>query len=236
MISSQKPSTIKAVFSNIAEKYDKLNSWMTLGIYKSWNQELVNTVQRRSTTNHLLDLCAGTGAISELFIRQKKQAKSTLIDFCKPMLDLAKKRLGAKARYIEADVMELPIKDAAFEAITISYGIRNVRYPKRCIAEAYRVLKPGGVLAILELTRPKNFLIRLLHRLWLRITLPLLGKAIAKNKEAYCYLSNSVEQFLPVENLIFLLKSAGFSSMQIKQMSFGAVTLISAKKELSCNE
>ena len=146
------------------------------------------------------------------------------------MLDIAKERLGKKAKYIEADVMKLPLRNKAFEAITLSYGIRNVRYPRKCIEEASRVLKPGGVLAILELTRPSNFLIRAFHRFWLKMILPLLGKTIAQNEEAYRYLSNSVESFLSVEKLTTLLKEAGFGYIQIKPMSFGAVTLFSAKK------
>lgn len=225
------PETIQALFASIAPNYDATNTALTFGLHKRWNKKLINSLKGATT---LLDLCTGTGEIAFGFLKNNQNAEAILLDFCPEMLAIAQKKGNAfKGRFemIQGDAQAIPLANGTVDSVSISYGIRNVKEPTKCFAEVYRVLTTGGRFGILELTRPRSSFLRAGHRLYTNTIVPLLGKLTAKNKEAYQYLSNSVDHFAPPEMVETFLKQAGFNQINRKPLMGGVVTLFSAIKQ-----
>jgi demethylmenaquinone methyltransferase/2-methoxy-6-polyprenyl-1,4-benzoquinol methylase len=202
-------------------------------MHQRWNNALVQEVLRFQP-RHLLDLCAGTGEIGLNFLRQSSNTQATLLDFCPEMLEVAKVKspeLQDRFQTITGDAQTLPFPENSFDAITIAYGVRNLENRILCFKESQRVLKAGGILAILDLTRPSNFFLRFSHQGYLKFGLPLLGKCIAKNYQAYSYLARSIAQFSNPELLTQELQAEGF--LRVKKSSFfgGVATLLVFQKK-----
>ena len=221
------PSTIRALFDSIAPRYDLGNALMSGMLHKLWNNRLVSFACKSSPKN-VLDLCSGTGEIA-CMMQKKLPAHYTLVDFSEEMLAIAQKRLPDAAIY-QADVEQLPLQDASFDVATCAYGIRNVRNRDKAFSELYRVMKPGGSIAILELTRPKQKILSKLHALYLTTIVPLIGKLLTSNQDAYRYLCNSIHSFVAPELLVQELEKAGFTDIMVKPQTFGIATLFTAKK------
>lgn len=229
------------MFGSIASSYDRTNAILSFQLHRLWNRRLVNAAIPAHLTSQpctFADLCCGTGAISLPWLTsQKTSHQAKLVDFCPEMLACAKQKASHlqlhqkhDVSYIQADVQSIPLEANTIDFATMAYGIRNVESPEKCFAEVYRILKNGGTFGILELTEPNNRLLRLGHRLYLKAALPVLGKLFAKNGDAYRYLSQSIQTFVKPQTLSALLKSAGFSSVQIRPLSGGIATLIIARK------
>jgi len=229
----QSPESIQKMFGSIAKKYDRGNAILSMHLHKLWNAELVRQITKNHSPMTLLDLCSGTGDIAFKFLKTSKSHRtSILVDFCPEMLAHAK----AKAyllklnhhciKYLHADVQNLPLQENYCLCAYMAYGIRNVKDPLKCFQEVFRVLKPGGVFGILELTKPSNPLVRIGHSLYLRKVLPLIGKWISANQAAYEYLCNSIHHFVPPAQLIDLLKQAGFIKTKVKSLTFGTATIL----------
>lgn len=226
MYSKSQPDSIRSLFSTIAMSYERMNLIMSFGMHTLWNRALVNQVKKAPS---LLDLCAGTGVISRSYLKKNRKGETILLDFCGEMLEVAKlkaSKFNKRMQTVVADAQSIPFGDQLFDAVTIAYGIRNIKNPSLCFREAYRVLKPGGTFAILELTRPSLFPFKLIHKLHTTFLLPLLGKFIAKNKEAYVYLAASVQQFPAPETWIEKLEEEGFKLKKKKALMGGIATLI----------
>ncbi len=228
MYQKSAPESIQEMFATIAPNYDRANTTFSLGLHKKWNRKLIKSVGEAKT---LLDLCAGTGEIGFGFLEKHPHSKAIMLDFCPEMLAVAKTK-GApfEGRYslIEADAQVLPLEDNSVDAVTISYGIRNVKDPSKCFQEVRRVLKPGGRFAILELTRPTNSLFRLSHKIYLKFCLPLLGKFAAKNLDAYRYLSQSVEEFASPKELEKKLIDSNLTPIKKISLMGGLSTILIA--------
>lgn len=226
MYQKSEPESIQAMFASIAESYDRANATFSFGLHKKWNQQLIQSVGEAHT---LLDLCAGTGEIGFGYLAKHPKAEAILLDFCPEMLAIAKSK-GApfEGRYslIEGDAQALPFEKNSVDAVTISYGIRNVKEPLKCFNEVARVLRPGGRFAILELTRPTSSLFRLSHRLYLKAFLPLLGKLVAKNIEAYRYLAKSVSNFASPQELEKNLIEASLTPIKRIPLMGGLSTIL----------
>lgn len=214
------------MFAGIAGNYDRANALFSFGMHNRWNRALIKKVGR---AEHLLDLCAGTGEIAFGFLNRFEKSFATLLDFCPEMLEVAQKKGGAFAsryRCIQGDAQTIALEAKSVDAVTISYGIRNVKDPQKCFNEVFRVLKPGGRFGILELTRPSFWGLRLLHRIHLKFILPLLGMAVAKDLEAYRYLSKSIESFSSADLLEKQLIEAGFGQIKKVPLLGGVATII----------
>ncbi|MCB1180781.1 MAG: bifunctional demethylmenaquinone methyltransferase/2-methoxy-6-polyprenyl-1,4-benzoquinol methylase UbiE [Chlamydiia bacterium] len=226
------PKTIQSLFNDIAPGYDKTNSLLSFGLYRFWNRSLIKTLEKEGVLN-LLDLCAGTGEIALGFLKKEKKGKSVLLDFSKNMLEIAKQK-GEKVKdrmeCLVGDAMHLPHAAEMFDGVSVAYGIRNVSQPKKCVSEAYRVLKPLGIFAILELTRPTLFPLNLFHTLFLKTVLPLVGRMVTNNKAAYQYLCDSIHHFISPKMLSLILQEEGFIEVQSKKLLGGVATLIVGKK------
>lgn len=233
-----KPETIQAMFGSIATQYDRTNAILSFQLHKRWNSQLVNTIMRSYDFSAGADLCCGTGEIAFTYLRKASHPCTLyMIDFCSEMLTCAQEKAKKlklndhKLTYIQADVQEIPLGNESIDYATIAYGIRNVQDPAKCFNEVYRVLKHKGRIGILELTEPRNPLIRFGHRLYLRTFVPILGKLLTSNQEAYNYLCRSIQGFIKPQELALLLFDSGFRNIEIKPLHGGIATIISADKE-----
>lgn len=231
------PQSIQKMFGSIAKKYDKANAILSMQLHKRWNSQLINHVTNNQNSMTLLDLCCGTGDIAFDYLKKSLTPKSAiLVDFCPEMLECAKDKASRlnlthhKIKYVQADVQKIPLDDNCVSMTTMAYGIRNVKTPSECFQEVHRVLKPGGVFGILELTKPTYPLVRVGHSLYLRVIMPLLGKWITSNREAYQYLCSSIHQFAAPATLERQLQEAGFSQTIQTPLAFGIATIILAQK------
>lgn len=234
------PHRIKEMFGSIAKNYDRTNAILSFQLHKHWNSNLVKQVTSNQNSMTLLDLCCGTGDIAFQFLKKSKTPKSAiLVDFCPEMLECAKDkalRLNLshhQIKYLQADVQNIPLENQLVSMATMAYGIRNVKNPVQCFQEVHRILKPGGIFGILELTQPTSPLIRLGHSFYLRLILPLFGKLLTSNQDAYQYLSKSIHQFTPPSQLENQLTEIGFKHTLQTPLALGIATIILAQKEES---
>lgn len=174
-------------FDKIARNYDRLNRLMSLGLDRLWRRRAV-----RGLNGKVLDVACGTG---DMIVELQKQGCSvTGIDLSEEMMAIARQK-APTATYMIADAEHLPFPDETFDAVTCAFGVRNFVHLEQGLKEMLRVLKPGGRMVILELATPDNPLIRPFYNLYTRRVIPLLGRAIAGNREAYTYLPQSIERF-----------------------------------------
>jgi demethylmenaquinone methyltransferase/2-methoxy-6-polyprenyl-1,4-benzoquinol methylase len=236
------PSSIRALFDNIAPRYDLGNSILSFRMHTLWNKRLVNELISRTNPNDMIDLCAGTGDIALRAVDHALQHGITvpnihLVDFSEQMLAVAKERvsklpeaLKSKFFFFQSDVQALPQQTASFDAVSIAYGIRNVKNCTACISEVHRILKSGGWLGIVELTRPENRMMNRLHKIYLSTVLPVVGRCLCSNKQAYNYLCQSIQKFVSPKELARMLQNSGFSHVEIIPLHGGIATLILAQK------
>lgn len=234
MYRKDSPQTIQAMFNSIANRYDLANAVLSFSLHKRWNKTLVRRVLTPTSPPVFLDLCAGTGDIAFHYLRTlTTPCHAYLIDFSSDMLEQAKRKAASLSlpaphalSYLEADVQELPLPAQLADCATMAYGMRNVQQPARCLQDVFRVLKPGGCFGVLELTRPNNRLLRLGHQLYLRTFLPLVGKWLTANQQAYQYLCQSIDTFIAPQELENLFTAQGFVQTQRYSLAGGIATLI----------
>lgn len=233
-----KPKSIQALFNNIAQRYDVTNTIMSFNLSKSWNRKMANqALKNHSNAFTMLDLCSGTGEIAfECLKKTAKPSTAYLLDFSSEMLKIAKNKankLPLKSHtleYIEADAQKIPLAKEIIDFTTIAYGIRNIQDPSKCFKEVHRVLKSGGCLAILELTRPKNRLLNFCHKIYLTLALPIIGKIVTQNKQAYEYLCQSIHAFMSPNEVEKLLHKEGFEKIKHIPLAGGIATITLAYK------
>ncbi|WP_213318642.1 ubiquinone/menaquinone biosynthesis methyltransferase [Chlamydiifrater volucris] len=233
-------SEIKFFFKAIASKYDFINSLLSLGNHHYWNFSLIREIEKFTYTKHdiknlhLVDLCAGTGAITFKYLRKYPHATATLVDFCPEMLAIAKNR-GEKffPRYtlMEQDVSSLPFSDESIPLASMAYGLRNLKDVRKCLKEVFRTLVPGGFFYILELTKPeKNFIVRKAHKLFLKTYVPFIGSIFTENPSAYDHLKESIEGLPEIEKISQMLEGEGFCIKKTKSLTLGSATIWVAQK------
>jgi demethylmenaquinone methyltransferase/2-methoxy-6-polyprenyl-1,4-benzoquinol methylase len=227
------PLTIQSMFNSIANRYDLANSILSLSLHKRWNHTLVRHICRNTSPRVLVDLCSGTGDIAFNYLRSANApCQAYLVDFSSEMLAHAQRKANQlnlhshQLSFIEADVQHLPLPNEMADCVTIAYGIRNVQNPALCMQEVFRMLKPGGCFGILELTRPRSSLMRWGHQIYLRTLLPILGKWLTDNAQAYQYLCRSIETFIAPHELQNLLKANGFVNTQSHSLVGGIATIL----------
>lgn len=236
MYKKEDPQSIQEMFGSIAKQYDRTNAILSLQMHRLWNNALVKIATANHPT-HLLDLCSGTGEIAFTYLKKSKTSKTVyMIDFCEQMLSSARLKgdhpqfKHHQLSYIEADAQKIPLESASIDSVTLAYGIRNIQNPLHCLNEVYRVLKPGGLFGILELTEPQNRFLKFSHQIYLKKILPLVGGWLTTNPLAYEYLCNSIQAFIKPDQLEEMLQSSGFSKTSQKKLGFGIATIISGKK------
>ena len=209
---------VQRMFDRIAPVYDAMNRVMTAGLDRRWRRVTVEQVVRNG--DRVLDACCGTGDLA--IAARARGANVVGLDFSEAMLE----RAGAKSTEIEwvrGDVLALPFDDASFDAVTVGFGVRNVDDLDAGLRELRRVLRPGGRLGILEITRPRG-VVAPFYRLWFDRVVPLLGKVLPGGA-AYTYLPASVRRFPGPEELAALLERSGFAAVRFRLFAGGIVAL-----------
>jgi len=223
---------VKQMFAEIAPRYDLLNHVLSLNIDTLWRSKTVRALKLNSI-DPVLDVCTGTGDLA-LAIARKYRGVFPVIgsDFCLPMLERARSKQTTtdpgdlNLSFIEADTEQLPFPDDQFQAVTVAFGIRNVSETIRGLGEMLRVCKPGGIVAILEFSRPTLPGLSQLYDAYFRWVLPRIGQSLSKNDQsAYNYLPASVREFPSGQAMIDLMESIGLKSVKQTPMTFGVATL-----------
>lgn len=217
------------LFARIARRYDLMNRILSLGSDMRWRRVLADRLAG-SCPLRVLDAAAGTGDQMLLLCRQTGAARVTGIDVSMEMLAIARQKLAAagvrgKTSLVAGDVHCLPFDDGSFDAVTVSFGVRNFSDRARALGEIRRVLAPGGRLLVLELTVPEHPLVRPLYRVYSRLIIPLSGRMLAGDYAAYRYLNRSIEAFPPPDAFGEMLTAAGFRDIAIRPLTLGAATI-----------
>jgi demethylmenaquinone methyltransferase/2-methoxy-6-polyprenyl-1,4-benzoquinol methylase len=213
---------VQRMFDRIAPVYDVMNRVMTAGLDQRWRRATVRAVVRPG--DRVLDAACGTGDLA--IIAAKTGATVTGVDFSEPMLARARRK-APELEWVRGDLLKLPFADETFDAATVGFGVRNVSDLARSLAELRRVLRPGGRLAILEITRPRGAL-RWFYSLWFDRVVPVLGRVLPGG-EAYTYLPASVRRFPGPDELAAQL--VGFKDVQYRTFAGGIVALHTGVKE-----
>lgn len=226
--------TIVQFFESVAHHYDRLNRFLSFFSDIGWRKRLIQTLPRGRHLR-MLDLATGTGEV--LLTATKERGllgKSIGVDHSLAMLSRAqqkaKKRQNRQSQFACADGVNLAFADESFDAVTVAFGIRNMPDPKKALEEVYRVLRPGGHLAILEFSIPECWWVRCLYFAYLRYAVPFLGGVFSGNWKAYRYLQQSIEKFPYGDAFCRILEQSGFRNITAKPIDCGIVTIYTAGK------
>jgi demethylmenaquinone methyltransferase/2-methoxy-6-polyprenyl-1,4-benzoquinol methylase len=207
---SQDPVFVRNAFASIAGRYVLANHVLSLGVDILWRRRVASMVQGFGASQ-ILDVASGSGDLAAAVLAKCPQSNVVATDFCAPMLEQAKHR--GLSQLLVADGMCLPFDDQMFDALTIGYGLRNMASWEGALREFCRVIKPGGHLVVLDFSLPKGMM-RAPYRCYLHRVLPLVGGWLTGNREAYDYLSDSIEGFPSGEGMCALIKANGFDEVK----------------------
>jgi len=227
---SKRGSEIRGMFGRIAHRYDLLNRVLSLGQDRGWRRLLARRVaaaQPRLT----LDVCTGTGDVALAFDRESRTMGT---DFCLPMLTLAQRKALDQNQALPlfaGDALMLPVDENRVDVVTVAFGVRNFENLEQGLRELIRVLRPGGVLLILEFSRPSG-LFGPLMRGWVRIVPPLVGRWISGDSEAYSYLPQSVSEFPQGQRMVDLLEMVGLERVSAQPVTGGVATVYEGRRSV----
>lgn len=233
-----KARRVREMFAAIARSYDLNNRIHSLGRDQAWRRRTVELCHVK-TTDTVIDIACGTGDLAMAFAKRRPRQIIGL-DFTHPMLQVAQHKLTdsrtparAPIDYADGDAMRLPVRDAAADVVSIAFGIRNVTDPAKAIGEFYRILRPGGRVAILEFSLPRNRLLRSLYNFYFKNILPLTATWISRDKSgAYKYLPQSVNTFIDRSEMTSLLTRTGFVGVALHRLTFGIAVIYIGRKPL----
>lgn len=220
---------VRSMFGRVAHRYDLANHLLSANIDRYWRNRTVARVRDvlHRPESRVLDLACGT---ADLLIALEREAHRRLVgsDFCHPMLTCAQTKLARRrmqSALVESDALDLPFRDASLDLITIAFGFRNLANYRAGLMEMRRVLRPGGMLAILEFTQPPNPAFAAVYNWYSRKMLPIVGGAISGAQEAYTYLPESVRKFPDAPELAAMMTGAGFARVEWEYLTFGIAAL-----------
>jgi len=230
----QKTEQVEKMFDNIAGAYDKLNHILSLGIDRSWRRKAINWL-KPFRPQQILDVATGTGDFAILACRKLKPEMVTASDISEGMMDVGREKvrkagLTDHIRFERQDSVGFTYADETFDAVTVTFGIRNFENLDKSLQEMQRVMKTGGHLVILELTTPEQFPMRQLFSIYSGIVIPTLGRLFSKDKSAYKYLPATIRVFPQGEAMRSILLRSGFSKVGYQRLTFGICTLYTAVK------
>ena len=230
----EKAGRVHGVFSSVASKYDVMNDAMSLGIHRLWKDAMLDWLAPRDG-QRLLDVAGGTGDIAFRFLSRAPGAEATVCDMTEGMLVAGRRRaeaedLSDRLDWVAGDAMALPFGSASFDAYTISFGIRNVTRIADGLSEAYRVLRRGGRLMVLEFSQLPNPMLQKAYDLYSFNVIPRLGQAIAGDRDSYQYLVESIRQFPDQDRFAGMIRDAGFANVKYRNLSMGIAALHSGWK------
>lgn len=230
----EKAGRVQGVFSSVASKYDVMNDVMSVGIHRIWKNAMMDWLAPRAGQK-LLDVAGGTGDISFKFLDRAGSGHATVLDITEQMLVEGRKRAEAASMtdsldWVVGDAMALPFADNTFDVYTISFGIRNVTRPQEALNEAFRVLRPGGRLMVLEFSQLPNPMMQAAYDAYSFNVIPQMGKMITGDRDSYQYLVESIRKFPDQETFLEMVKLAGFENAKYRNFSLGIAALHSGWK------
>ncbi len=231
---AEKASRVHGVFSSVASRYDLMNDAMSLGVHRLWKDAMLDWLAPRPGLA-ALDVAGGTGDIAFRLLRRAPTARVTVLDLTEAMLVEGRRRaetlpFADRLDWVVGDAMALPFPNGAFDAYTIAFGIRNVTRPEQALAEAWRVLRPGGRLLVLEFSRVSPEGLRRLYDLYSFNVIPPMGQALAGDRASYQYLVESIRRFPDQETFAGMIRAAGFDRVACRNLSLGIAALHSGWK------
>lgn len=231
---ADKAGMVHGVFTRVASRYDVMNDAMSLGIHRLWKDAMMDWLAPRPGQK-LLDVAGGTGDISFRFLKRAPGAHATVLDMTESMLVEGRQRADAASMsdrldWIVGDAMSLPFADNTFDVYTISFGIRNVTRIEDALREAYRVLRPGGRLMVLEFSQMTDAGLQWLYDRYSFNLIPVMGQVIANDRDSYQYLVESIRKFPNQETFAGMIRRAGFGQVKYRNLSLGIAALHSGWK------
>ncbi len=217
---------VQAMFARIAVGYDRANAIISLGIDRAWRRIAIRELGA-AADGDVLDLCAGTMDFSGMLHGRSRSL--TALDFCEEMLTLGQGK-APSARRVCADAREMPLADAVFDGCVAGFGIRNVPEPARAVAEALRVLRPGGVLVVVDFFQPTTWLARFLAATYNRIVLPVVGGLVSGDSAAYRYLAESMAAWTDRAGFERMCRDAGFVDVSGRELFPPVASIVIARK------
>ena len=231
---TKKAGKVQGVFKSVAAKYDVMNDVMSIGIHRIWKEAMMDWLAPRCGQT-LIDVAGGTGDVSFKFLNRAGSGHATVLDLTENMLIEGRKRAEASEMeqsldWLVGDAMALPFSDNSFDVYTISFGIRNVTRPEGALSEAFRVLRPGGRLMVLEFSQIPVPLVQKAYDLYSFNIIPAMGKMIANDRDSYQYLVESIRKFPDQETFLNMIRGAGFENVSYRNLSLGIAALHSGWK------
>lgn len=224
--SEEKAGFVRGMFAAIAGRYDRMNRLMTFGLDQGWRRHAARAIAGPAV-RRVLDVGTGTGDFLLCLAQTLGPVELVGVDFTPEMLHAGRPKLAplARARLVCGDALQLPFPDGSFDALTTGFTVRNVVDIVGAFREMYRVVRPGGRLACLEVARPSGGLVRAGHQLYMGRVVPLVGALVGGNRLAYTYLPQSSERFPAPERLAELLAEAGWRAVSYQRLGLGAVAV-----------
>lgn len=230
----RKGEQVREMFDSIAPAYDFMNRAMTLGIDRLWRRRVVKMVAR-AKAGDILDIASGTGDLAIALGRAMPQARVTGVDLSEGMIAIGRDKvaragLDARVTLGVADCLSLPFADASFDAVTVAFGVRNFQDLLAGYREMQRVLRPGGLLVVLELSTPESKYVRPFYNFYTGHVIPAAGRLVSHDSNAYRYLPDSIRAVAQGHDMCELIARAGFAKPSFRTLTFGVATIYSATK------
>lgn len=230
----EKRQQVEAMFDNIAPTYDTLNHRLSWDIDKYWRSKAIKVLAQYAP-KRILDIATGTGDFAILAAERLRPGKVIGADISEGMMNIGRQKVAAKnlqdvISFENEDCTALSYPTGSFDAVMAAFGIRNFQNLEQGLSEMCRILKPGGIFCVLELTTPVSFPMKQLFRIYSHAILPTYGRIISKDSSAYSYLTKTIEAFPQGETMVGILHRAGFSHAEFRRLTFGICTLYIAKK------
>jgi len=231
---AEKAGMVHGVFTRVASKYDIMNDLMSGGVHRLWKDAMMDWLAPRPG-QRLLDVAGGTGDVAFRFLKRAAGSSAVVLDMTESMLIEGRKRAEAEKMadrldWVVGDAMALPFADNSFDVYTISFGIRNVTRIPDALKEAYRVLRPGGRLMVLEFSQIPNSGLQWMYDRYSFNVIPVMGQIVAGDRDSYQYLVESIRKFPDQETFATMIRTAGFEQVKYRNLTMGVAALHSGWK------